>query len=386
MLSDVDTISSRKCQTIYVFEVGCHRRQRGRHFKSPLFVLIVHTKREHRLKRRHEIGIHLRVVGMIARIKLGPRLQHRSVIPPLRRLKSQLVGQSDLVSVRFILMLRVRLRRLEAQPHFQLVREGHLVLVVIVSLGIERRQQRIVIFSSLVPVFCHIILHELQGEIPLEGPEVRAFHLDIQRCIVGPGAHIGGSGRCFRSYGRSRGDVPFYCRLFRFARSSDRQNTRNKVGAVPINVKQSARNRSGNFRLLSGKTPQRRMKLRIIKRIPGKKREIIRIFENVVAIVSRCLRRPRQTVESVGISICDECDGIGRRVGRTAMSTARSLCAQHPRSGDSQQSQEENSVHGESSACERRERKGQFRQDTHSSKSVNANATIGKARTAAALI
>ena len=97
--------------------------------------------------------------------------------------------------------------------------------------------------------------------------------------------------------------------FFRFAHSSDRQNTRNKVGAVPINVKQSARNRSGNFRLLSGKTPQRRMKLRIIKRIPGKKREIIRIFENVVAIVSRCLRRPRQTVESVGISICDECDG-----------------------------------------------------------------------------
>ncbi len=33
-----------------------------------------------------------------------------------------------------------------------------------------------------------------------------------------------------------------------------------------------------------------------------------------------------------------------------------------------------------------RERKGQFRQDTHSSKSVNENATIGKARTAAALI
>ena len=56
-------------------------------------------------------------------------------------LQTKFVGQAQQVSIGFIFVQRVGLRSLETQIHFQLVRKGELLFVVVVGFKKRRRQE-----------------------------------------------------------------------------------------------------------------------------------------------------------------------------------------------------------------------------------------------------
>ena len=182
-------------------------------------------------------------------------------------------------------MLRIRLRRLEAQAHFQLIGESQLLLVVVIGFGIEHRQERIVILTSLIPVVAHIILHELQREIAFESPKVRTLHLNIECCVVHPRTRSGSHGCRFRRRQFNLRGSGLGTRLVRFRRSGNRQHARHQIRTLRVDVQQRTRNSTRHAILFRRKTSQRIAQLRIVERVSGKKREVIRIFEHIVAII-----------------------------------------------------------------------------------------------------
>ena len=56
-------------------------------------------------------------------------------------LQTKFVGQTQQVSIGFIFVQRIGLRSLKTQFHFQLVRKGELLFVVIVGFKKRRRQE-----------------------------------------------------------------------------------------------------------------------------------------------------------------------------------------------------------------------------------------------------
>ena len=77
-------------------------------------------------------------------------------------LQTELIGHTQQVGIRLVLVQRIGLSSLKTQFHFQLVRKGEFLFVVVVGFKNSRSQERIMIFASLVPVVGNQILHKLQ--------------------------------------------------------------------------------------------------------------------------------------------------------------------------------------------------------------------------------
>lgn len=174
----------------HVAEVVGERRHEDGQVVFLLVELEVHTEADGEVGGGKE-GAHQYVaVGFVAVEELGPELGGDGVVPVVHRTDAELVVEAQLVGGEEVLVVFVGRRGGHTYLGFEEVLEEHFLIVVVVGKELEGGETGEVALSSLVPVFRHVVLADLQGAVTAGDPPVGP--VDVKVGLSHVGGHLFG--------------------------------------------------------------------------------------------------------------------------------------------------------------------------------------------------